>query len=284
MNKMQAFLFPILAFTALLCLPHCAIYHPEATQPEGRKSPAPPPPPPPVPPPPDRPIFLWVTNCAVAGDMDRARHQAWEMRPAPNSCVGSILVNEPCPGTADADGRDAADDICAGSYTGILFNPCTMADMDVGSAIVDTQRTNIEANVPSNLIHRAVLNTDETDLDANNIISMGPDREQRTVRRPDNTPIADNWNDFFDASGNTRANITGASASDYWTGISSGPSFSGSTNNCGNVLGVPWIDSASGNSGIAGNPNQINSTRFNRAPLVACSNLRSLLCASFEGP
>ena len=185
MNKMQTFQKPPsssndhrLLTTALLCcillyLPHCAVLLPEGTPVIDEKAPQPPPPPPP---PPERTIFLWASNCPVQGDMDsgqvhefRGRHSIWRMRWNADAMTG---------------GRNAAHNICAAAYMGSV----DMAGQD-----------NIAGRIPaSSLIHRAILNTNGSSLNADDIIPMGADREERPVRRPDDTPIANNWNDLFD--------------------------------------------------------------------------------------
>ena len=105
------------------------------------------------------------------------------------------------------------------------------------SALDDDQRINIEANIPSNLRHRAVININSSGVNADAIIPTGPDREFRTVRRPDGTLIANNWRDFFDASENLRNGIEAglAPGDPYWTGMDiTAGSFGGSPQHCNN--------------------------------------------------
>ena len=182
MNKMQTFQKPPsssndhrLLTTALLCcillyLPHCAVLLPEGTPVIDEKAPQPPPPPPP---PPERTIFLWASNCPVQGDMDADKFT--------NFGVGTLFGA--CDGADATGGRNAAHNICAAAYMGSV----DMAGQD-----------NIAGRIPaSSLIHRAILNTNGSSLNADDIIPMGADREERPVRRPDDTPIANNWNDLL---------------------------------------------------------------------------------------
>ena len=222
-HKLRPLLTLSLLSCVLLYLPHCSNLLPESSKAEGRKGPSTPPLPPLGP---LRPIFLWVTNCTVAGDMDRATYQAWEAI----TFTFNVYIPAPtCAGAADADGRAAADDICAAAYAYTV----DMGGNPRRESVSITDQATIAANIPSNLIHRAVISTAPIGLlDADDIIPAGPDREERPVRRPDDTYLTNNWNNFFDASENLR-NPINAATNNYWTGIGiNGGNFVGNDDNC----------------------------------------------------
>ena len=254
---MQTFLFPILAFTALLCLPQCAALLPESSPITEGKRPQPPPPPP------ERTIFLWVsTSCTIQGHIGPP-----------------IPFGLPCPGAmAGVDGKPAANSVCAAAYP--------------MSSLSDDERANIEDRITSNLIHQAVIsaNTSAADPpDARDIIPSGADREERPVRRPDDdgTLIANNWNDLFDANLDAINSVNDIPPADpggtYRTGIGylSGANsrFTGDSDNCNR-----WRDGTSSRDGIRGFSDQIDYERFHSLLTESCAGFLPLLCASFEGP
>ena len=122
-------------------------------------------------------IYLWVTSCTVKGDMNGG------------TC--------PDPVGAPANGPARADAICANQYE---------------SDVSPDDRDRIAGEGEPR--HTAML-----------VRSNDPPKEVFPVRgkdtlkiqRPDETLIADSWDQFFDPSVNTANDVTGSSVT-YWTG------------------------------------------------------------------
>ena len=124
-------------------------------------------------------IYLWVTGCTVLGNMNGGDCPA-------------------LPAGAPTDGLTRADAICANRYE---------TDVD------ETSRNRIaEEGEPR---HRAML-----------VRSNDPPKEVFPVRgkdtleikRPDETLIADSWDQFFDPSATISDSIAGSGSVSYWTG------------------------------------------------------------------
>ena len=261
---------------ALLYLPHCGnLPHPAGAQVvDGTAPNQPPARPPPVA---LAPIYLWVTNCRAAGDMDRAIYQAWET----NLFVSNLFIPAPeCAGVANADGRDAAHDICAVAYADTVDAGMTLRRASVNA----TDQANIAANIPAgSLRHRAIINinTGLPGVNADDIISSAADRQWRPIHRPDGTFLTRNWNDLFDASIDLRDPIT-TTTLEYWTGIGiGGGSFTDAALHC-----ASWTNGTTvGAQGASGDGSSINDGRLSGFS-ASCTNALStyLLCASFEDP
>ena len=130
-------------------------------------------------------IYLWMTGCTVKGDMN-----------------GSGSLSCSAPADAPTDGLTRADAICANQYE---------SDVD------ETSRNRIAGEGEPR--HTAML-----------VRSNDPPREVFPVRgkdtlkiqRPDETLIADSWDQFFDPtvdlSATGGASVAAGTSDSYWTG------------------------------------------------------------------
>ena len=122
-------------------------------------------------------IYLWVADCTVQGNMNGGTCSA--------------------PADAPTKGPERADAICANQYE---------SDVD------ETSRNRIAGEGEAR--HTAML-ARSNDLPREVFPVRGKDTLE--IKRPDETLIADSWNDFFTYGKDNLESITSSNA-EYWTG------------------------------------------------------------------
>ena len=211
-------LFPILALTAILCLPHCTSDDNGGGGSGGNGGPTDTD----TDPSPLSAIYLWLTNCTSQGNM---RGSACNGRP---------------PATAPANGLGRADAICQASY-----------EMDVSEA--DRMRIAGEAEVgETGVQHRALLATEDSMGGLPQSFDIHG-KDSLPIQRPDGTTaIAASYSDFFTLDTPTPSAVgVGVVITTVWvwTGLDNSL---GLGNHCGK-----WM-STSGNASVARGDNVDN--------------------------
>ena len=194
-------------------------------------------------------IYLWVTDCTVQGDMNGGDCPA-------------------LPAGAPTNGPERADAICANQY-----------ESDVSA----DSRDRIIAD--EGLRHTVLL------ARSNNLPrEVFPVRGKDTleIKRPDETLIADSWDQFFDPGATIGDTVTGSLSDEYWTGWwVEADNFSPATSSgnqfyCGSS-GSYWINNTDGGSGdergsIASGGVSSSSRLYNTIIDVNCDDLFKILC------
>ena len=196
-------------------------------------------------------IYLWVTGCTVRGDMNGGDCPA-------------------LPASAPANGPTRADAICANRYE---------ADVDEAS------RDRIAGE--GNSQHTAMLARSN---DPPREVFPVRGKDTLEIKRPDETLIADSWDQFFDPSIDLSAaggvSVTGTNVQ-YWTGwFEEAGQFtprgsSGDFLYCGNVgdgAGAYWTVGTDVVQGKRGVGNAVNEGRLNMGGRSCNANNVRILC------
>ena len=199
-------------------------------------------------------IYLWVTGCTVQGNMNGG--------------------NCPAPAGAPANGPERADAICANQYE---------------SDVMEVDRDRIAQEAGGLEVRHTALLARSNDPPREVFPVRG--RGASEIKRPDETLIADSWDQFFDPtvdlSTTGGAMVVAGSNIDYWTGWwretdqYTPMTSSGEFRYCGPSASY-WT--SNGNSipdgqGGTGRSSSIRETRLGQVGFsLGCSNPTRILC------
>ena len=282
-----------------LLLPHCLqqAEGPDTNKPYAHPDyvpPLPPSPHPPPIPPPDGGIYLWVMNCRVDGGiMNAADAGRTGCDGVVYSGLGVPLNTATIPACENsaitaAGGTGRGDQFCACRYTiDVPAAERTRIGMEI--------ETRYGTGTPPN--HTALLgcgNCNSGSTGYNVRIDDPPNIRGRNgtllprslqVKRPDETIIADTWDDFFRKDAPVTNSVSAASpALEYWTNFHRTPSrdfFQPTAQTVGNDCGSGnWDDNSSSLQASTGESDAIDNLRVDpgSSSLRACNTRRSLLC------